>query len=349
MTEKERVKNCIHFREVDRVPWQIDCTADMAKRIMKTFGLEERSCNVLGKNIFQYNTLNEFFGNHLSYVRVEAVNSVREIEPDIWIDEWGVLWDRSIDKDIGNPINRLLEDMNLSKLKIPEPFAPERYEHFGPLIEANPQRYVLVKFSRCLFERAWSLRGMENLFIDFKENPDFVHELFHMITELNLEMIGRVADFSIDGIRFSDDWGSQRSLLMSPDTWREFIKPYVGRMYSEAHRLGYDVFIHTCGDITAILDDLIEIGVNVFNPFQPEAMRIEEIIDRYAGRLAFHGGLSIQHTLPFGSSAEVRQEVKHRLKLARTHGGYIVAPSHDMPNDIPSENIEAMLEVFRDQ
>jgi uroporphyrinogen decarboxylase len=349
VTPKERVKNSIHFREVDKVPWQIDCTVDMAKRIMETHDLKEKSCNVLGKNIFQYNTLNDFFGNHLSYVRVEAVNSTDEIRPGVWIDEWGVLWDRSIDKDIGTPVNRLLEDMNLAKLKTPDPFAPERYEHFEPVIKANPDRYIIVKFSRCLFERAWSLRGMENLLIDLVENPGFVHELFEMITELNLQMIGRLADFSVEGVRFSDDWGSQRSLLMSPDTWREFIKPCVGRMYSEAHRLGYDVFIHTCGDITDILDDLVQIGVNVFNPFQPEAMNIEDIIERYSGRLAFHGGLSIQHTLPFGSPQQVRGEVKHRLYLARKHGGFIVAPSHDMPQDIPDDNLDAMLNVLRDQ
>jgi uroporphyrinogen decarboxylase len=93
---------------------------------------------VLGKNIFQYDTLNDFFGNHLSYVRVEAVNSTDEMRPGIWIDEWGVLWDRSIDKDIGTPVNRLLKEMNLAKLKTPELFTSERYEHLGPVIDENP-------------------------------------------------------------------------------------------------------------------------------------------------------------------------------------------------------------------
>ena len=103
---------------------------------------------------------------------------------------------------------------------------------------------------------------------------------------------------------------------MSPEIWRIFIKPYLKMMYDRAHMLGYDVFIHTCGDVTLLLEDLIEIGVDVFNPFQPEVMDIGNIIESYAGKLAFNGGISIQKTLPFGSTKEVRDEVMDRLKNA---------------------------------
>ena len=180
-------------------------------------------------------------------------------------------------------------------------------------------------------------------------NPPFVHELFERITDFNLKLLDNLKEYPIDGVRFSDDWGGQRGLLMSPETWRTFIKPYLKRMYDYAHTLGYDIFIHTCGDVTLLLDDLIEIGVNVFNPFQPEVMDIENIIKRYAGRLAFNGGLSIQKTLPFGNPNEVRNEVKRRLKLAKEYGGYIISPAHDMPPDIPLENIQAMLKVLHGQ
>jgi uroporphyrinogen decarboxylase len=138
-------------------------------------------------------------------------------------------------------------------------------------------------------------------------------------------------------------------MLMGPETWRSFIKPYLAKLYARAHEQGYDVFIHCCGNITAVLDDLIEIGVDVFNPIQPETMDVQNVIGSYAGRLAFNGGLSIQHTLPFGSPSEVRLEVEDRLELAREHGGYIVAPSHDMPPDVPVENIEVMLDALFNQ
>jgi uroporphyrinogen decarboxylase len=98
-----------------------------------------------------------------------------------------------------------------------------------------------------------------------------------------------------------------------------------------------------------VLDDLVEIGVDVFNPIQPETMDVREVIGTYAGRLSFYGGLSIQRTLPFGTPAEVMEEVESRIGLARKHGGYIVAPSHDMPPDIPLENVDAMLDVLFNQ
>ena len=349
MTEKDRVRSCIYFKETDSVPWQIDCTSGMARIIMQNRGIEEDGRKVHGSNIFRYSRLYDYFGNHLCYVRCEAPDSTVEVAPGLWRDEWGVLWDRSVDRDIGAQANRVLENMRIDELKLPNPRIEARYAHFAAVIERNTRRYIVAKISRCLFERAWSLRGMENLLIDFVENPSFVHELFGLITEFDLQIIDALEPLPIDAIRFSDDWGGQLGMLMSPETWRSFIKPYLERLYSRAYERGYDVFIHSCGNISAILDDLIEIGVNVFNPIQPETMDVEEVIGAYAGRLAFYGGLSIQHTLPFSTPAEVRQEVRSRLRLARECGGYIVAPSHDMPPDIPLENIDAMLDELQNQ
>ena len=349
MTERERVRKCIRFEDIDVIPWQIDCTTELARRIMEGHGIAEERHDVRGKNIFRYSGLQDYFGNHLCYLRSEAVDSYTEKEPYIVRDEWGVFWDRRIDRDIGTPVHVLLEGRDLSAVQVPDPRAEFRYEHFKPLIARNPHRYIVVKISRCLFERAWSLRGMENLLVDLKENPSFVHELFQLITEFNLAIIDSLGPYVVDGIRFSDDWGGQLGLLMSPDTWRTFVRPYAERMYARAHECGYDVFIHSCGNISAVLDDLVEIGVNVFNPLQPETMDVESVIERYAGRLAFWGGLSIQQTLPFATPGEVRSEVSHRLALARRCGGYLVGPSHDMPLDVPLENVAAMLEVLRAQ
>jgi len=349
MNEKERVKNCINFKNIDKIPWQINYTSEIAKNIMKALNIKESKYNVLGKNIFKYNYLDDFFGNHIVYLRNRAVNSVVEIKHGIWRDEWGVLWDRRIDKDIGVPVNRLLENMKLNNILIHDPDDFRRYAHFKPIINANPQRYILVKFSYNLFERAWSLRGMENLMMDFIDNPSFVHELFDTITEFNLKIMKNLKNFPIDGLQFGDDWGGQRELLMGPDAWRKFIKPYLVKMYDQAHAQEYDVFIHSCGNITAILDELVEIGVNVFNPFQPEVMDLEDTISKYSHRLAFYGGLSIQKTLPFGKPKDVQQEVRHRLNLAYKYNGLIISPSHDMPPDIPLNNILSMIKTIKYQ
>jgi uroporphyrinogen decarboxylase len=347
MTEKERVKTQIHFQKPDRLPWQIGYTSELGAILMDVLGLEEEKHVVLGKNIFTFNKLDDFLGNHLAFLRNRAVDSLRDVGNLVFRDEWNVLWDRSIDRDIGTPVNCILEHMNLEALGVPDPLDPDRFAHFEPIIHAHEDRYLLAKFSYSLFERAWALRGMENLMMDMVQNPSFVHELLDLITDFNLTLIEHMGRYNLDGIYFGDDWGYQRGMLMSPDMWRTFIKPRIQRMYDKTHELGWDVFIHSCGNISEILDDLVEIGLNVFNPFQPEVIDVEAVIERYAGRLAFYGGISIQKTLPFGSTDEVRQEVEHRMGLSRRYGGYIVSPSHDMPPDIPVDNVLAMVETLK--
>ena len=344
MNEKERVKRCIGFDRTEKPPWQIGYTSELAERVMKKLHIEEEDSPVL-----KYRRLDDFFGNHMASLRARAFDSIRETEPGIFRDEWGVLWDRRVDRDIGTPAGHMLEDMNLDRLVFPNPNDEKRFIHFPPIIEANPNRYLLVKVSYTLFERAWSLRGMENLLMDFILNPGFVRELFSMITDFNLLLIDSLKQYPVDGIIFGDDWGWQGGLLMHPDTWRKFILPCIERTYERAHLYGFDVFIHSCGDITAILDDLLEVGVDVFNPFQPEVMDIEAVMKKYAGKLAFYGGVSIQKILPFGTPEEVRREIEKLKRLSEKYGGYIISPSHDMPKDIPLENILAMREVLMEQ
>lgn len=346
MSERQRVRRIIRFEHTDRPPWQIGYTSELAEKVMKEIGLTPGCHDVLGRNIFRYNRLDDFFGNHIAFLRARAVDSVREIAPGVYRDEWGVLWDRRVDRDIGTPVNRVLETKDLDRLFVPDPADERRFAHFFPLAKVNPHRYRIAKFSYSLFERAWSLRGMENLLMDLVTDRGFVRELFGRLTDFNLRLIDALEPYPIDGVYFGDDWGWQRGLLMSPDTWRTLFKPCLARMYARAHERGYDVFIHSCGEISAVLDDLVEIGLDVFNPFQPEVMDIEAVIKKYSGRLAFYGGISIQRTLPFCTPAEVTAEVRRHLELAGSYGGLIVSPSHDMPNDIPLENILAMRDAL---
>ena len=349
-SKRDRIRKCIAGEPTSVTPWQINYTTALADRVMAAFELTEAPCMVRGVNVYRYEALDDYFGNHILYLRNRAVDSVREVEPGIWRDEWGVLWDRRIDRDIGVPLNQVLASRSdLDRLRVPDPRSPARYAHFAPLLEACGDRYVLVKFSYSLFERAWSLRGFEELMLDFVDDPSFVSDLMSRICDFNLSVLEQITGFAVDGVYFADDWGCQRGLLISPASWRRFIKPFVHKMYEQAHQQGYHVFIHCCGDISALLDDLIEVELDVFNPFQPEVMDIEALMGKYSGRLAFYGGLSVQQTLPFATPAAVAQEVSHRLGLARRYGGLIASPSHDMPPDVPLENVLALTRALRSQ
>jgi uroporphyrinogen decarboxylase len=184
------------------------------------------------------------------------------------------------------------------------------------------------------------------MLLDFIEHPAFAHELFEAICEHDLQVLDWVLQFNPDIINFGDDWGQQHGLIMGPRLWREFIKPRLKRLYDRTHEAGRLVSIHTCGDVVEILDELVEMGVNLFNPFQPEVMDVVAVKRKYEGRLAFHGGLSIQRVLPFGTPAEVRAETQRLVRKIGRGGGYVFAPAHAVPADVPTENMLAFMEVL---
>jgi len=215
-------------------------------------------------------------------------------------------------------------------------------------IEKNSDTCRVFNIGFSLYERAWTLRGMENLMMDFYDNPDFVHELLRSIADYNIVHVKEALKYDIDAVHFGDDWGQQIGLQMGPDIWRKFIAPQLQRMYRVVQDAGKFVSIHSCGDVDELFDDLIVLGLNCFNPFQPEVMDVEALIKQYRGRLAFHGGLSTQKTLPYGSVQDVRKETRWLLELGK-EGSYILSPAHAVEGDVPLENMLAFIELAQQQ
>jgi len=289
-------------------------------------------------------------GNCFTFLGVSRKKEWTEAGKDIWEDEFGVQWDRSIDKDIGNVCNRVITPENLQEYVFPDPDLPERFDGYNEAIEREQKKtFIVANMGFSLFERAWTLAGMENLLVYMMTEKKFAHELLDRILEFNLGIIKNACSYDIDVMRFGDDWGQQSGLIMGPSIWREFIKPRVRQMYAAVRSKGRYVMIHSCGKVDELFPELIEIGLDIFNPFQPEVMDVFEMKKRYGDKLSFYGGISTQKLLPYGTAAQVKDEVKQLLDVIGKDGGYIASPAHDIPKDAKPENIAAMIEVLRSQ
>ena len=192
------------------------------------------------------------------------------------------------------------------------------------------------------------MRGMENLLMDMLERPRFFECLLDAILEHHLVLVQKALALGVDGVHFGDDYGMQTGLILGLPNWRKFIKPRLAKLFAPVRAAGKVISLHSCGKVQGLFDDLVELGVNFINPFQPEVMDVLGELGRRRGKLAFHGGLSIQRTLPFGTVADVREQTRLLLEAGR-EGGYIFAPAHDVPPDVPPGNLVAMMEVVRGQ
>jgi len=272
-----------------------------------------------------------------------------EIRPHIWQDEFGVQWDRTIDKDIGVVCNCRITSETIEDYQFPDPNNPKRYQHYEQKIMQNADTFIMAAIGFSLFERAWTMAGMENTLMDMLSNQKYMHRLFDGILSYNLQIINNVCSYPIDAVHFGDDWGQQTGLIMGPRVWRDVIKPRIKEMYQLAKSKGKFVSIHSCGKVDELYPDLIDIGVDIFNPFQPEVIDVYDIKEKFGSKMTFWGGISTQKTLPYGTVEQTREEVKRLLDYIGTGGGYIAAPAHDIPGDAKSENIAAMIDVLENQ
>jgi uroporphyrinogen decarboxylase len=334
VTPRERVIASLEHRQPDATPYHVTFT-EPSRAAMAAFygdpGFEAR------------------LGNCLCVLRTRLPDTDVPGRPGIQVDEFGVQWDRTVDTDIGIVCNTPVTPGNLPRYPFPDPAAPARFAHFPARLSERGERFAIATIAFTLFERAWTLAGMENILVAMIGDKPFANALFDRILEHQAAVTQAALAFDIDGMRFGDDWGQQRGLIMGPDLWREFIKPRIARLYGMVRSRGKRVFIHSCGNVTEILPDLVEIGVDVFNPFQPEVMDVEEVKRRHGQRLTFFGGISTQKTLPYGSAAQVKEEVRRLIDRIGKSGGYIAAPAHDIPKDARAENIAAMIEVLQAQ
>ena len=261
-------------------------------------------------------------------------------------DEFGVVWSTSA-IDRGSPIGPCLPEPNLSSTRFPEPDAAYRFDGMAEWCARQEGQFRIIWVGD-LWERATFMRGMEPLLLDIALNPLFVESLLRQLSDYVLETARILLErFSFEGIAVSDDYGTQKAMLMSPADWRRFVRPCLAPIYELAKRHGRAVFHHSCGNITPIIGDLTDMGLDILHPIQPEAMDILRLKREFGRDLTFCGGIPTQHLLVAGTPDDIRREVRRLKRQMGDGGGYILEPGITIQADVPIANIAAMIDEAR--
>ena len=333
MNYKQDFIKALNHQDVSPIPFSVKFTVEAKQRYRDFLGRDFDPVKDTGSYVVASHTNNGW----------------EEIKPGYFKDYFGVIWNKTVDRTLGIVENPLLGNAGFGDYRFPDPDNLPVYNFIERNNREYPDRFHMISVGFALFERAWSLMGIENLMMNMLLEPGFIHDLLSRITEFNIKVIENAASIGVDCVHLGDDWGSQKGLLFSKEMWSDFIKPHLKNTCTVAKKKGLLVSLHSCGKVEELFPDFIDCGVDVFDPFQPEVMDIFSLREQYRNKLAFWGGLSVQQILPYGSLDDVIYESAKILRELAPGGGYIFSPSHSLTGDIPPENIQAFLDVAQKQ
>ncbi len=332
MTRRERVYAAIEGAQTDLIPYQIDVTSGFALKLQ-----EKTGCN----------DVEEYLGNHLSKAKYKKN---RKLDGGKELDLFGVTWmEDPAHGDVGIICDHPIKEPSLAHYTFPDVQRDFALNLCKKLEIDSRDTFRMFLITMNYYERAWSLRGMENILTDMLMNTVFVEELLDHILNHHLELLDTVLDYDFDAVYIGDDWGQQKGLIMGPPLWRKFIKPGMSKMFEKIKGRGKYVCLHSCGDIRDILPDLVDMGLDIYNTIQPEIYDLNKLKNEYGQHLTFYGGISTQQFLPYASAEEVGEVTRKVKKIMGKKGGYILAPTHSVTDDIPVENVMAMVAVAHEK
>ena len=356
MKPRDRVQMALAHENPDRCPMQISFTPEFADRLRAELRVQGRKVHNPhgGGNTYE---LERAIGEDLLLTSVGWANSYYQGE-ERYTDEWGVTWQPhpyTTPFGVGHYTEMvhhpLADDLAIDRYAPPDPTRPELYAEAERVLRNFKDDYWIVGVTvTTIFETAWALRGYEQMLVDLVADPDLAERILDIPFRYHLAAARRLTELGVDMIWIGDDVGTQRAMLVAPKTWRRLFKPRLATFIGEIKAINpaLKVAYHSDGDITPIIADLIEIGLDVLNPIQPACMDPAAVKRAYGDRLAFWGSIDEQHTLPFGTPADVRAEVQTRLETIGRGGGLILGPTHHVQLDTPMANFWAMVETIVD-
>lgn len=271
-------------------------------------------------------------------------------------DEWGVVW-KSLHFELGDQgqviENPLKEWDNFARYKIPDPYAPGRFDALKENLEKNKEiwkdKFIIGSLGAGPMHLLSYIRGFENFLIDILTHRENIEKLLDKIFYFMEEVTKKFAEYKVHGVILWDDQAMQTGPFFSMELWRKILMPRFAKLYDLAHSLGLKFFMHSCGNLGEFLIDLAKCGADVIDNKQPDLWKDSESVDKVRGKVCFQTCLDIQKCLPKISKSEVEIGVKNLIdRLSTNKGGFIATMYAGKDLDLPSENVEQMWRCFKE-
>ncbi len=265
------------------------------------------------------------------------------------MSEWGFRW-RRLDETMGQPIHPLFEQWNrFDEVSPPDPYRSDRFAGLEAFLAEYPEHFRLASLALSGFTTMSFLRGFDNLMMDLIDQPDRVRRLADRVFDFECELIRSLPADAFHAVAFFDDWGTQSGPIISPALWRQVFKPLYRHQFEQVHRRNLYVYFHTCGQVSPLIPDLLECGVDILNISQPNLYDIPALGKRYGGQVCFVCPVSYQTTSILGTPADIYRDVREVMEsLGRFNGGLIGYVEEYGSIGMSEENYQACVAAFRE-
>lgn len=270
------------------------------------------------------------------------------VPSEFGMTEWGYVW-QSLDKTMGQPHTHPLADAKaIAAYRPPDPLAPGRFDHVPGFVAANKDKFLKFSIGISGFNAATFLCGFEALLLDLQAEPERAQKALDFVFTFENGIIDQVVKMDFDAVCFGDDWGTQQGLMISPQLWRQVFKPRYADQFARIHRAGKKVWFHSCGNIHAILGDMIDIGADVIELLQPDIFGVEQLAGEFGGRAAFCCSIDHQRRVISGTKDEVFAYAKLlKAQLGRCNGGFIAYIEDYASLGMSEQNYQWIRQAFK--
>ena len=361
MNSRERVLK-VFRREgsPDRVPLQFDLCRKLTDEFGAKYGIPVHYTTSYFEDVtyrISANELRTAMGSDCVVVGASLPRGYSHPvpQPGRIINEFGMLMEQGplYMQTVEAPLRNATSVQDVQNHPFPDPYADGRFDDAIQYTNQYKNDFCIIgDLELTMFEMSWHHVGLEKFMIDMAMQEEYISALIDKVMAFSVGIAKQLVEIGVDAIWYGDDFGAQNGMLISPRMWRNIFKPRYAELWQEVKALNPDIIIayHTDGAVAPILDDLADIGMDVFNPVQPNVPGHDpqELKDKFGDRLAFWGAIDQQYLLVRGTPQEIEADVIEKMRILGDGGGYLCAPAHIIQADVSMDNVETFIAAVKE-